>query len=139
MKSLNFKKNTRTYCINDDENVTVEINTSDYGIFQRAKESEAIFRDLDEQRKEAKLSGRADIITYMSELDKKVRQQLNYIFGTDVSTPAFGSMNCFSLVDGVPVFVGFLNALMGEIKNDMQASADKASKNIGKYVNQIKK
>ena len=67
-----------------------------------------------------------------------MREQLNYIFGTDVSTPAFGTMNSLTFVDGVPVFVGFLNALLDEVTADITAEQKKAEKSIAKYVNQVK-
>lgn len=136
MASIKFKTSIKTYDINGDKDRTVSINTADLGIFERAKKSMEMFADMQNEYKN--IDG-ADAWDMMSEYDKKIRKQINYIFGTDVCTPAFGNTNCFSFVDGVPMFVGFLNALLEEVKKDMQKSKSQMEKNISKYTSQVKK
>ena len=140
MKSLNFKSALKTYAINGDESNVIKVNTADVGIFERAVKAQSFLDDVRDKAKEIEKSGdKKNVIEVISELDKQVREQLNYIFGTDVSTPAFGTMNCMTFIDGVPVFVGFLNALLEEITADVAAEQKKAENNIAKYVNQVKK
>ena len=138
MKSLNFKSALKTYAINGDESNVIKVNTADVGIFERAAKSKKFLADIKNKAQEIKNGGGKTAIDTISELDKQVREQLNYIFGTDVSTPAFGTMNSLTFVDGVPVFVGFLNALLDEVTADITAEQKKAEKSIAKYVNQVK-
>lgn len=139
MESLNFKSALKTYAVNGDESNVIKVNTADVGIFERAAKAKSFLEDVKNKADEVKNGDGKNAIEIISELDKQVREQLNYIFGTDVSTPAFGTMNCLTFVDGVPVFVGFLNALLDEITADVTAEQKKAETNIAKYVNQVKK
>lgn len=139
MKSLNFKSTLKTFAVNRDESNVISVNTADIGIFERAAKAKSFLADVKNKAKEVKDGDGKNAIEVISELDKQVREQLNYIFGTDVSTPAFGTMNCLTFVDGVPVFVGFLNALLDEITADVTAEQKKAENSIAKYVNQVKK
>lgn len=139
MKSLNFKSALKTYAINGDESNVIKVNTADVGIFERAAKAQNFLADVRSKAEEIENGDKKNAIEVISELDKQVREQLNFIFGTDVSTPAFGTMNCMTFVDGVPVFVGFLNALLDEITADVAAEQKKAENNIAKYVNQVKR
>lgn len=139
MKSLNFKSALKTFAVNGDESNVIKVNTADVGIFERAAKAKSFLADVKNRAEEVKNGDGKNAIEVISELDKQVREQLNYIFGTDVSTPAFGTMNCLTFVDGVPVFVGFLNTLLDEIAADVAAEQKKAENSIAKYVNQVKK
>lgn len=136
MKSLNFNTNIKKYMINNDENNVISVNTADMGIFERVKKSQQLFADVQEKYKEAE---KANMIEIMSELDRQVRQQINYIFGSDVCANAFGTANCISFCNGIPMFVGFLNALLIEVREDMQAEQKKSMENVEKYTSQVKK
>lgn len=135
MQSINFDNNLKTYAVNHDESNVVKINTADYGIFDRAKKSRTIFNNLSAEASEAK--NKDDEFDILAEIDKKIKQRLNYIFGADVSTPAFGEVNCLSPCNGVPMFWGFLNALLDIIKADMEDSTLQMQKNIEKYAKQL--
>lgn len=139
MKSLNFKSALKTFAVNGDESNVISVNTADVGIFERAAKAKSFLADVKNKAEKVKNGDGKNAIEVISELDRQVREQLNYIFGTDVSTPAFGTMNCLTFVDGVPVFVGFLNVLLDEITEDVTAEQKKAENNIAKYVNQVKK
>ena len=136
LKSLNFKTNIKRFAINNDENTVICVNTSDIGILERAKKSERIFAEIQSKYKDAENANAFDLI---SDLDKSVRNQINYIFGSDVSTAAFGTANCVSTCDGVPMYVGFLNAIMAEVRADLEAENEKTKAHISKYVSQVKK
>lgn len=132
LESINFNQNIKTFAINGDENNVIKLNTSDYGIFTRHKEKANELEDFEKLAVENE-----DKIAEMEEAEKTVRDLLNYIFNSDVCTPAFGKTNCLSPCDGMPLFVGFLNALMGIVERDMQAENKKMEANISKYTNQL--
>lgn len=136
MESLNFKTGFKTYDINGDESKLITINTSDFGIFERAKQSEQILNDLKSEYNNAE--GK-NFVVIAKELNKKVRAQIDYIFGSEVCDTAFGNVNCFSLVDGVPMFTHFVSALLEKISADMTSEQKKMKANINKYVSRVKK
>lgn len=139
MKSINFKNNFKTFCLNDDENNVIRINTADLGILDRAEQA---YQKLEKLQKEAEQvqnleNSNDNEYAILGEIDKAIREQINYVFGADVSTPAFGTAYCFSFVDGVPMFEHFINALMPEIEKDCGIEAKKMQANIGKYTKQL--
>ena len=136
LKSLNFKTNIKKFAINNDEDTVISVNTSDIGILERAKKSENMFAEVKAKYENAE---KANAFELMADLDKSVRNQINYIFGSDVSTAAFGTANCVSTCDGVPMYVGFLNAIMAEVRADLEAENEKTKAHINKYVSQVKK
>lgn len=132
MNNLNFSNGYKTFTINGDENAVISVNTCDYGIFERAEKSAEIFENL-----KSDLSDKNSIET-VSMLDKKVREQINYIFGTDVCSAAFGKANCISFVDGIPMFIRFLNAIMPVISAEIEKSNKAASEKMNDFIKRIK-
>lgn len=139
MQNINFKTNFKTFCLNDDKNCVIKINTADFGILDRAEQAQAKLAELQEKAEKIQNTDGTNEPKYsvLGEIDKAIREQINYVFGADVSTPAFGTTYCFSLCDGVPMFENFINALLPVIEADCMAEAEKAKSNIGKYTKQV--
>lgn len=74
----------------------------------------------------------------MSSCDKEIREQINYIFGNDVCTAAFGTTNCLSPAGGNLLYQNFLDALFPILEKDISAEKVKMEKNIKKYTSQVK-
>ena len=136
VESINFNQNLKTYAINGDESNVVKINTADYVIFDRADKAKAILAELSNRANNATTD---NAFTELSEIDKEVKEQLNYVFGTDVSTPAFGTANCLSPVNGEPMFLGFFNALLQIISHDIESATKKMAEGVKKYTHQLPK
>lgn len=139
MQSINFDNNFKTFCLNEDENNVIRINTSDFGIFERFEEVKKDLENLQQEAKQIESSENEDGLqcSHFGEIDKKIREKINYVFGSDVSTPAFGTARCFSFSNGAPMFENFLNAVIPIIEKDMAIEIDKMQANIGKYTNQL--
>lgn len=136
--NLNFDTGVRTFTINNDPNRFIQINTTDLGILERLEKAQ---KNLEHLQKEAEIkqASNTDGLQYsiLGEIDKAIREQINYIFGSDVSTPAFGTAYCFSTCNGSPIFENFLNALIPEIEKDVTVESKKTQANISKYTNQL--
>lgn len=139
MQSINFKTNLKTFCLNDDKSKVIRINTADFGILDRAEQSEEKLKELQQKAEKVQNDENADGRKYaiLGEIDKAIREQINYVFGADVSTPAFGTTYCFSFCDGAPMFENFINALLPIIEADCMAESEKIKANIGKYTKQV--
>lgn len=121
MKSINFSTGYKEYVINDDENNKIRINISDLNIPSRAKEVQDFFNNMAEKYKN---EDRQLTTEELSDLDKQIREKINYAFGTDVCTSAFGNINCMSLVGGGKMmFEAFFEALMPVIEDDIKAAS----------------
>lgn len=127
MKSINFDTGYKSYIVNGDENSVVKINVSDLYLPGRMA---AFYDELDRIYKEYKKKGMTN--EEFRALDKPMREKLNETFGLDISTPAFGAVNCMSiLISGSTVLQSFLDALMPIISDDVE---EYRSALIGKYL-----
>lgn len=121
MQSINFSTGYKEYIINNDENNKIRINISDMNIPHRAVECKSFFDSMAEKYKN---EDRKMTSEELAEMDKLIREKINYAFGTDVCTPAFGNINCMSPVEGGKMlFEAFFEVLMPAVEADMKAAA----------------
>lgn len=140
MQSINFSTGIKEYAVNGDENNVIRINVSDLNISKRYQEASEKIEKLAEKYKNVS----KPTPEQLAEADKEVRTQLNYVFDSDVCTPAFGNTNCFSPVaDGHFLFEAFMEAFLPLIQQDMQATANASKIHIGnkteKYTEHLEK
>lgn len=121
MQSINFSTGYKEYAINGDDSKTIRVNISDLNIPARVDEVQNFFENLADKFKEEDRQIAADDL---SELDKQLRDKINYAFGSDVCTNAFGTVNCLSpLSDGKMLAEAFLEQLIPVVEADMKAAA----------------
>ena len=135
MQNINFDDGFKTYVLNNDESKIIKVNVTDFGIVDRF---EKVKKDLEHLADKTTLSQSTDE-SEMQQTDRIIREKINYIFGSDVSSAAFGSVYCFSPSNGMPVFVNFINAVMPVIEKEMKIETDKMQLNIDKYTSQLPK
>lgn len=135
MQNINFDDGFKTYVLNNDESKIIKVNVTDFGIIDRF---EKVKKELEDLTNKTTLTQSTDE-SEMQQTDSIIREKINYIFGSDVSSVAFGSAYCFSPSNGMPVFVNFINAIMPVIEKEMQIETDKMQLNINKYTSQLPK
>ncbi len=137
MQSINFNSGYKEYAINGDETNVVRFMPSDFNILERMKEAVPAIESAHQTYVDSKDA--PDISDVMYSCDKKIREQINYIFGNDVCTAAFGTANCLSPVGGNLLYQSFLEALFPILERDISVEMAKVEKNIKKYTSQVKK
>lgn len=140
MTSLKFDDGYKEYSINGDESRVIRINTTDFAIFDRIKKAMSNIDDISKEYKNAEPKTDDEANELFVSVDKRVREQINYIFDSDVSSVAFGNTNCFSIVfsNKQPLFYNFLNAIIPTIRSDIEKVMSKSNKNVSKYTSQLK-
>lgn len=117
MRSINFSTGTREYKINEDDSRVIRINLSDLNMASRMDEMQSRIDALTQ-----KYSGiKKPAPEQLAEMDSSIRSIINYAFGTDICTPAFGEVNVMSPVEGVPLFRKFFEAFLPVLKADVNA------------------
>lgn len=140
MKSLNFDTGVNEYLINGDESKVIRIDTTDFALFDRAKKASEIIDKLSNDYRNADVKTDEQANEIFVKADKDIREQINYIFGYDVSTVVFGITNCVSVTkSGHMLFENFLNAVIPVIKEDMQEAMKKQNERVNKYTSQVHK
>ncbi len=135
MQNIHFDDGFKTYVLNNDESKIIKVNVTDFGIVDRFEKVKKELEYLADKTTLTQNNNESE----MQQTDHIIREKINYIFGSDVSSVAFGSAYCFSPSGGIPVFAHFINAIMPVIEKEMQIETDKMQLNIHKYTSQLPK
>ena len=139
MKSLSFSDGLEEYRLND--RVTVRFNPTDVGFLEKLSHT---FDQLDQLQDEVRKSRDSitddrEVFPIARELDTRMRGVINELFGDDVCTPLFGSVNLFASSGGLPLWANLLLAIMDEVQSAMQGELNKREARIAKYVEKNQK
>lgn len=139
MTNLNFNDGRKTFLVNGTVEIT--FNPSDFGLISRMSE---VMDNISEIEKKYEIfENETDDIKAlgikMAEFDREVREQLDQLFGAEISDKLFGTTNCMSCAGGQPICINFAEAVFPVIAKEIEAEKKKAEKKINKYVSQVKK
>ncbi|MBO5179273.1 MAG: hypothetical protein J6B87_02880 [Clostridia bacterium] len=135
MNNLSFDNGVRELVINGDENRIIRFNPCDYELLKRA---DGIYNRLDEKFKEIE-EKELDTVEKLSQKDKVVREEIDYLLDSKVSDIVFGRTNCLSISNGEYIFSNFLAALMKYIENSMKEEEARSNEIIKQYTEQVGK
>ena len=138
MRELKFSDGLEEYRLND--RVTVRFNPTDVGFLEKLSHT---FEQLDSLQDEVRKSRDSitddrEVFPIVRELDAKMRDVINELFGDDVCTPLFGSVNLFASSGGLPLWANLLLAIIDEVQTVMKGELDAREKRIAKYVEKYK-
>ena len=139
MKQLTINKGYKEYSINGDENAVIRVKTTDFSLIDRlfgVKEKIASTVQAMEQLKDSENTDA--ILESIKKADIEVKQELDRVFDFGVSEVVCGDMNSLSFAGGQPVALNFLEAIIPEIKKDLEAEQGAAQKRIDKYTETAK-
>lgn len=136
MKNLNVNIGIKEYSINGDTSRILRVNTTDINILTRLDKAETELMKIASQYENI---GEKITVEVITDLDTKVREQVDYIFDGKVSDIIFGNTNCISVAGGQPIFMNFLDVILPVIKSDIAEEQEKSEKKISKYTSQVKK
>ena len=139
-QKINFSINQgiKEYCFADDENAIVRINLRDINLLTRMKEGKATLTKYADTLSQAENKSEDKVIDELLELDKKVKETLDYIFNTNISEIAFGTASSIMIIEGEPRFLTLINAIMPEVEKEIEIQQKEADKKINNYVSQAK-
>ena len=138
MKSLSFSDGFEEYRLND--RVTVRFNPTDVGFLEKLSHT---FEQLDSLQDEVRRSRDSitddrEVFPIVRELDAKMRDVMNELFGDDVCAPLLGSVNLFASSGGLPLWANLLLAITDEVQSSMSTELAAREKRIAKYVEKYK-
>ena len=134
MKQINLDLGVNEYDLGGK--VTVKFNPTDVSFLEKLSDS---FQYLDLIQEEIRLSkeevtDEKDVYNLAKNLDAKMREIINALFGQDVCTPLFGEMNLFSSAGGLPVWANLMLAIADEVQASMDSELKQREERIAKYV-----
>ena len=146
MQSLHFDDGFKEFMINDDPKRVIKFNPSDFSILERYQEAlENIKRvhaelseDVEIKKDVTTGEGLNEDVELIAKVNKLIREQVDYIFDSDVADIAFGNQSPLSMVKGVPLFERFITAAQMHIEKELESEMKASQKRVNKYTSQVK-
>lgn len=140
MEKLSFKKNEgiKEYCFEDDENAIIRVNTRDPNLYTRIIKAKKELQRLSDKYQSFDYADEDKAGAMLEEFDSKVKEQINYIFNSDVSSVAFGNFSSVAVYEGEAAFKKFLDAILPEVEKELEKEHEKSQKNVASYVDKAK-
>ena len=138
---LELRHDTGVQEISINGKVTVLLNLTDIAFIERVFNT---FDAMDKQQDkyQAMLAGENDakkIFAAAREMDGEMRELINGLFGFDVCTPLYGTMNTYAMADGLPVWRTLLLCLIDNMNDTFTAEKKKTNPKLQKYLAKFKK
>lgn len=143
MHNLNFDEGYKEFTINGDKNRVIRFNPSDIAFVERFNESVKNITKYQDKLKEIELNPDgtaqegAENYKHTAELvadsRKFINEQIDYIFGSDVSEKVFGVQSPLSSVGGKFLFERFLECVTPLMGNAMKEETKAQKKHLDKY------
>lgn len=149
MQNLVIDDGLKEFTINGDPNRVIRFNPSDLNLLERFDQAE---KTIDEEQKklqediELKANGepaenQEDIeesIEVIRKVNKLIKDQIDFIFDSDVSDVVFGNQSPMSTVKGKPLFERVFDAIRPVLEKEITKEMKASEKRINKYTDQIK-
>ena len=145
MKDLSFDEGYKEFSINGDENRVIMFNPSDLAIIKRLEEAKnkisesmAIKDDLEVDNEGKPVDSLENYSKVISHIDNVIKEQINYIFDSDVANVVFGNQSPLANIKGKPLYERFMESVMPEIKKAVEEEAKESRKRVAKYTKVVK-
>ena len=131
MKELNFDLGLNEYDLGGK--VTVQFNPTDVSFLEKLSESFAALDQIQEEVKREEITDEKDVYNLAKNLDIRMREIIDALFGMDVCTPLFGELNLFASAGGLPVWANLMLAIADEVQDSMDSELTQREARIRKY------
>ncbi len=145
MEQIKIDSNVKKYQIvdeNDTELGVIQIDTTDFAFFTRVKSAEKSIKEKLQQFKDIIAAENIEFDNKLDEiakLDLEIKSEINYMFGSDVSSVVFGCKNCLSIGSGELFLERFMDAILPVIKQDIKRERTVSEARIAKYTGEYVK
>ena len=131
MRELNFDLGLNEYDLGGT--VTVQFNPTDVSFLEKLSESFAALDQIQEEVKREEITDEKDVYNLAKNLDIRMREIIDALFGMDVCTPLFGELNLFASAGGLPVWANLMLAIADEVQDSMDSELKQREARIRKY------
>ena len=134
MKQIQIPDGIEEYNLND--RVTVRFNPTDVGFLERLHRVNTRLTELQAELNRAKETlgeNEEGLFSLASDLDARMRAELDSLFDVPICEALFGSTNLYASAGGFPVWTNFLLAIAEETGAEMQSELAAREQRIAKY------
>ena len=134
MNNFNFDEGYKEYTINNNPNRVIRFNPTDVGIIERFSVSSKALEEIT-----TKINEDESDTAVLAMLDAEIKKQIDFIFNQPVSDVVFGAQSPMAPVGGKMLFECFLEAVLPEIKANIEREKKESVERVGKYVKAAQK
>lgn len=145
MQKLSFDEGYKEFSINGDVNRVIRFNPSDLAIIKRLEEAKNkisesmnIKDDIELDNEGKPVDSLENYSKVISHIDNVIKEQINYIFDSDVANVIFGNQSPLANIKGKPLYERFMESVMPEIKKAVEEEAKESRKRVEKYTKVVK-
>ena len=145
MQKLSFDEGYKEFSINGDVNRVIRFNPSDLDIIKRLEEAKNkisesmdIKDDIELDNEGKPVDSLENYSKVISHIDNVIKEQINYIFDSDVANVVFGNQSPLANIKGKPLYERFMESVMPEIKKAVEEEAKESRKRVAKYTKVVK-
>lgn len=133
MSELNFDTGLVTYRVND--RCEVSFNPADVSFVKRLFDTfDGLSKRQDDIEAENKEISGAELFNLVEQQEKKMREDIDSIFGEPVSDKIFGNLSVYALAGGLPLWCNFLMAVIDKVDAALEEEQKMASPRVAKYM-----
>ena len=141
MSKLTLNTGVKTYDIEDENGKmlgTISIYPNDFNIGKRAMEVQKKIVEYITSAEQIAVENDESAIEQITEIDNKIKEQLDYLFNSDVSKTVFSGLHCLNVTEDGRYFIErFLEMIMPVINSELDKSLKASQKRVNKYTSQV--
>ena len=135
---IQFDTGVKTYDLNGK--ITVSFSPTDLAFIERVYTAlERMDAAQEKYKAVADKENTKEVFHIARQMDEEARAEINGIFGLDVCSALFGSINIFAIADGFPIWANFLLAIVEQFEGAYNAEAKKKNPRLEKYIAKYRK
>lgn len=136
---LIFDEGFKEFNINGDPNRTIRFNPTDIAIIERAqKVKKEIGKEL-EKLDTLDIKDDEAMAEAVEEVNRIIKEKINYIFGNDVSEIVFGLQSPLASANGTTLAERFIAAALPIIQREIDDENKKSKARVSKYTERYHK
>ena len=149
MQNLIIDDGLKEFTINNDPDKVIRFNPADINLLDRFDKA---YKSIEEEHKkieediELEVDGKPveeqedyeQALEVIRRLNQFIKDQIDYIFDSEVSDVIFGNQSPMSTVKGSPFFERVFDAIEPILKKEITAERKASEKRMSKYTGQIK-
>ena len=142
MKNISFDDGYKSFTLNGDKNRVIRFNPSDINLIKRAKEAEerinpflTVLDDVKLNADGTPVNADDEIVRVINEFENAMRDQLNYIFNSDIYDTVFAGQSPLCIVgkDKIYLFEAFMDSVMPVMMSEIEGLNAASQARVSKY------
>lgn len=138
-KKMIFDEGFKEFNINGDPNRVIRFNPTDISIIERAQKVKKEIGEEVKKLDKLEINDDEAVAKAVEEVNKIIKEKINYIFGSDVSEAVFGVQSPLASANGVTLAERFIAAAIPIIQKEIEDEDKKSKARMSKYTERYHK